>query len=162
MLVPESPESSRAAQRRKQMMDEVDNPFLSKPGEVVRARPTSEDHPLVTYVFRGAKKVFANPFIPPSAPYAPADLDPDHPDYEAHPCPPPRLLWPTKDSPEPPRRRRSHDEMEDDSESDDEDFVAVEPRRGLLFTESMNASTGQSDVTPKAQSKRPRLTDSGL
>jgi hypothetical protein len=38
-----------AAARRQAMMDE-DNPFIAKPGEVVRPRPTREDNPHVTYV----------------------------------------------------------------------------------------------------------------
>lgn len=103
MLFPSSAaESSSAAARRKQqqmmMMDEDDNPFISKPGEVVRAKPTSEDRPVVTYVFRGAKKVFANPFIAPNATHPGADLEITDPDFDVHPCPPPRLLWPTKES----------------------------------------------------------------
>lgn len=40
---------SSAAARRKTMTDE-DNPFVARPGEVVRPRPTREDNPQVTYV----------------------------------------------------------------------------------------------------------------
>jgi hypothetical protein len=136
---------------RPALVDDPNNPFVARTGEVVRARPTSEDHPLVTYVFRGAKRVFANPFIHPSTSYPPAELDPSHEDYDPHPCPPPRLLWPSKE-PSPPktpprapprRRRREEMEMEEEEESDEEDGMFA--RRGLLFS--------QADVP----AKRPRL-----
>lgn len=49
LLVPGGAGPSTSAARRRQMMDE-DNPFIAKPGEVVRPRPTREDNPQVTYV----------------------------------------------------------------------------------------------------------------
>lgn len=141
------------------MMDE-NNPFIAKPGEVVRPRPTREDSPHVTYVFRGSKKVFANPFFPPETEYAPSELDPTHPDFEPHPCPRPRLLFPTPAAPvapeahpepqTPPRTHRTlagfqsmdvdqgpigddddlPPDLVDDSDEEEEEMPA---RRGMLF-----------------------------
>ncbi|BEJ13499.1 hypothetical protein CspHIS471_0306730 [Cutaneotrichosporon sp. HIS471] len=152
-------EALAAAARRQAMMDE-DNPFIAKPGEVVRANPTREDSPHVTYVFRGSKKVFANPFFPPETEYAPSQLDPTHPDFDPHPCPKPRLLFPTPAIPvapstqaepeTPPRTHRTltgfqsmdvdqgpigdDDDLQadlvDDSDEEEEEMPA---RRGMLF-----------------------------
>lgn len=82
------------------MMDIESNPFLAKPGESSRPRqklplPVDESRPTVTYVFRGAKKVFANPFYPAEAAFPPSNLDVEDEDYEPHPNPRPRLLWPS-------------------------------------------------------------------
>lgn len=84
------------------MMDEDNNPFLLKPGESVRpkdvaTRATADDahRPFVTYVFRGTKRIFANPFIPANTRLANAELHPAHEDFDEHPCPKPRLLWPS-------------------------------------------------------------------
>ena len=93
----------------RQMRDEDDNPFLVKPGES-SIRPhkhpvVDESHDLVTYVFRGAKRVFSNPFIGPKTRVRASELDPTHPDYEDHPCPPPKLLWPS--APESPSTKAS-------------------------------------------------------
>jgi hypothetical protein len=84
----------------KRMMDIESNPFLAKPGESSRPRKqqpslVDETRPTVTYVFRGAKKVFANPFYPATAPFPPSNLDVEDEDYEPHPNPKPRLLWPS-------------------------------------------------------------------
>lgn len=88
--------------RMDKMMDAEANPFLVKPGESSRSakdRRTSpivdESKPTVTYVFRGAKKVFANPFYPSDAPFPQAMLDPEDEEYEPHPNPKPRLLFPS-------------------------------------------------------------------
>lgn len=79
------------------MMDAEANPFLSHPGEDIhpgRAGPiVDESRPTVTYVFRGVKKVFANPFLHPQQRFPPADLDPEDDEFEPHPCPAPKLLW---------------------------------------------------------------------
>jgi hypothetical protein len=79
------------------MLDIDDNPFLAKPGETSKPQepPVDETHPTVTYVFRGSKKVFANPFMHPAQPFPAADLVPADMDFEPHPNPKPRLLWPT-------------------------------------------------------------------
>ena len=85
-----------------QMMDEDENPFLVKPGSTSKRRTepvVDETRPTVTYVFRGSKKVFANPFIGSEARLPEAELDVRDPDFEPHPCPPPRLLWPTGPTP---------------------------------------------------------------
>lgn len=142
----------------KQMMDE-DNPFIAKPGEAVIPHATSEDHPLVTYVFRGSKKVFANPFVPPSTHYPPASLDASHPEFDTHPCPPPRLLWPTKQAaPETPRMLGTSMDLDADS-SDGEEFVPeseeeLPARRGLLFG---NAPKRGSIGSSESAKKRVRL-----
>lgn len=101
---PKASRTKDAANRQRreqirQMMDVEDNPFLDKPGEPSRphqpASPSFEESPFVTYVFRGSKKTFANPFYPSSAPFPPADLHPDDDEFEPCPNPKPRLLWPT-------------------------------------------------------------------
>ena len=99
--IPSSP--ATRAQKAKQerllrMRDEDDNPFLIKPGQKAVHRPrqiVDETRETVTYVFRGAKKIFANPFIPHDLPVEGSDLRVEDEDFEPHPCPPPRLLWPT-------------------------------------------------------------------
>lgn len=40
----------RARAPQRELMDLDDNPFIAKPGEIVKPHPTSEDRPLVTYV----------------------------------------------------------------------------------------------------------------
>lgn len=152
-LIGDTPGPSMLTPRRQRqkMMDE-DNPFVAKPGESVTAHPTSEDHPLVTYVFRGSKKVFANPFVPPSAHYPPSTLDAAHPEFDTHPCPAPRLLWPTGGS-----------EVAVDGVTDDE-FVAEEsassddePARRLLFGKRALGLSPGALVTPEGRKKRVRL-----
>lgn len=162
MLTETLPESSRAA-KRQEMMDE-DNPFVAKPGEIHRPKPlNTERGPFVTYVFRGAKRTFANPFVPPNAPYPAADLDVSDVDYDPHPCPPPKLLWPTSDpetSPassaapvSTPRRRVLSDTMDVDS---DEEQMPV--RRGLLFGATPRSEEHeQSDGSEGSARKRPRF-----
>jgi hypothetical protein len=80
------------------MRDEKDNPFLVKPGQDASHRPgpiVDENRSTVTYVFRGAKKLFANPFVGADMPFPEADLDVEDEEFEPHPCPKPKLLWPT-------------------------------------------------------------------
>ncbi|EIW71393.1 hypothetical protein TREMEDRAFT_73290 [Tremella mesenterica DSM 1558] len=141
----------RRREERKRMMDEDENPFLAKPGEIIQPRRsiTDETSPTVTYVFRGTKKVFANPFFSSDSRYPPAELDSDHPEYDPHPCPAPKLLWPSKSNqtdppssppseimrtPVAPRRGRdvqvrNHEEAEEESEEDEE----LPVKRGMLF-----------------------------
>jgi len=94
----EAAERQRRKEEMKRMMDVECNPFLSHPGEHIypgRSGPlVDESRSTVAYVFRGAKKVFANPFLRPNQSFPVADLDPEDPDFEPHPCPPPKLLWP--------------------------------------------------------------------
>ncbi|KAL1412552.1 hypothetical protein Q8F55_000298 [Vanrija albida] len=151
---------------RRELMDLDDNPFISKPGEVVKPHPTSEDRPLVTYVFRGAKKVFANPFVHPSTRYPASELDVSHPEFDTHPCPPPRLLWPTDDASNKRRLPRVESmEMEVDAgvfSEDDDEFMAASSdsddaptvRRGLLFGQPTKRSVDEG--TPPSSRKRRR------
>ncbi|ODN84956.1 hypothetical protein L202_00800 [Cryptococcus amylolentus CBS 6039] len=79
------------------MLDPEHNPFLEGPSEPARRRPgpsVDEDQATITYIFRGAKRVFANPLYPSAAPFPQADLLPEDEEYEPHPLPKPRLLWP--------------------------------------------------------------------
>lgn len=103
---------------------------------------------------RGSKKVFANPFFPPETSYPASELDPTHPDFDPHPCPKPRLLFPTPAAPAPapetPQQQTSrtlggfvsmdvdHGPLSDDdvfvaegAESEDEEELPA--RRGMLF-----------------------------
>ena len=114
--------------RRRKMMDEDENPFLVKPGQkaVHRPRPVvDETRETVTYVFRGAKKVFANPFIPHNVPIPGSDLPAEDVDFEPHPCPPPRLLWPTEpeaaNASTPRRKRRAMEPLTAPGAVSDED-----------------------------------------
>lgn len=94
--------SSRKAEKCLQMLDIEHNPFLVKPGEpsTRRAGPIiDEDQPTVTYLFRGAKRVFANPLWNSKEPFPRADLPPEDDDFEPHPLPKPKLLWPEGPSP---------------------------------------------------------------
>lgn len=98
--------------------------------------------------------MFANPFLPPETAYPPSELDPSDPDYDPHPGPKPRLLFPTPAVPEPapetPQRALralagfqsmdvDHGPLADD---DDEDMLSdmgeteeeeLPVRRGMLF-----------------------------
>lgn len=106
---------------------------------------------------RGSKKVFANPFFPPERAYPPSELDPTDPDFDPHPCPKPRLLFPTPaapsaapETPQQPKRTLTgfqsmdvdHGPLGDDDDDDDDDFGAdmgesdeeeLPVRRGMLF-----------------------------
>lgn len=101
---------------------------------------------------RGSKKVFANPFFPPETSYPASELDPTHPDFDPHPCPKPRLLFPTPAAPAPetPQRQTSRTmggfapmDVDQAPLSDDEDFAPegaesedeeeLPARRGMLF-----------------------------
>ena len=94
---PQVTERQRKKEEMKRMMDAESNPFLAHPGELIHPGRAGllvdESRPTVTYVFRGAKKVFANPFLRPDQPFPAADLDPEDDEFEPHPCPAPRLLW---------------------------------------------------------------------
>jgi hypothetical protein len=106
---PRSSPNNKSEKRRK-MMDEDNNPFLSKPGSFHLPTPTvDETRDTVTYVFRGSKKIFANPFLGMAGRFPPSELDVEHDEFEAHPCPKPRLLWPSKpvNKPSTPERRSS-------------------------------------------------------
>ena len=85
-------------ERMQKMRDEKDNPFYVKPGQSVSHRPgpvVDESRATVTYVFRGAKKLFANPFAGSDLPFPEAELNVEDDEFEPHPCPKPKLLWPT-------------------------------------------------------------------
>lgn len=114
-------EKRAKAARLAEMMDEDENPFLVKPGQKVVHRPgpiVDESRPTVTYVFRGAKKVFANPFFDPNVPVYGSNLNVNDEEYEAHPCPKPKLLWPTApDHPTSTPRRRRGLELSDEEVS---------------------------------------------
>lgn len=101
--------------------------------------------------------MFANPFVPPETAYAPSELDPRDPDYDPHPCPKPRLLFPTPVAPvapepqpeTPPRTQRTlagyqsmdvdhgpigeDDDLPPDGVDDSDDEAELPARRGLLF-----------------------------
>lgn len=103
---PRAADRQRKKEEMKRMMDADSNPFLSHPGEHIhpsRAGPIVDElKPTVTYVFRGVKKVFANPFLRQDHPFPPASLDPEDEGFEPHPNPAPKLLWPSA----PPRADR--------------------------------------------------------
>ena len=156
----------------KRMMDEDDNPFLARPGEVIRPHReegVEESRPYVTYVFRGAKKVFGNPFYPANQRYVPAELDTEHPEYDAHPGPAPKLLWPSAPSPpatretqasSPPsdimqtpqtsRRKPFGNVQEEYVEEEDEELPV---RRGMLFAPSSGTKRSNDSGDEKSAKK---------
>ncbi|WWC92901.1 uncharacterized protein L201_007863 [Kwoniella dendrophila CBS 6074] len=90
------------------MLDYNDNPFLVKPGESSSSSSSrrerkgpiiNEDLPTVTYVFRGSKKVFANPLYPSNSKFPCSELNPEDDDFEPNPLPKPKLLFPHGPSP---------------------------------------------------------------
>lgn len=116
---PLSPRTSARQAREKEkvarlatMRDEDDNPFLVKPGHKATHRPgpvVDESRSTVTYIFRGSKKVFANPFYDPNVPSYGSDLPVEDEEYEVHPCPQPKLLWPSAaEITSTPKRSRGH------------------------------------------------------
>jgi hypothetical protein len=136
----------------KRMMDIESNPFLVKPGESSRPRqrqplPVDESRPTVTYVFRGAKKVFANPFFPSEAAFPPSNLDPEDEDYEPHPNPKPRLLWP---SPPPVGKRINLEEFDSPPSATGEASppsspMMATPRRRLFVKEAEAVRVARAD-----------------
>lgn len=110
--------------------------------------------------------MFANPFVHPSTRYPAAELDVSHPEFDTHPCPPPRLLWPTNDASSK-RRLPRVESMEMDVDAgmlseDDDEFVAASSdsddappvRRGLLFGQPAKRTVEEG--TPPSQRKRRR------
>ncbi|WWC95466.1 hypothetical protein V866_002330 [Kwoniella sp. B9012] len=105
------------ARRKKEMemLDYESNPFLLKPGEPSTRIPKTkgpivdEDLPTVTYVFRGSKKVFANPLYPSNTVFPRSELDPEDEDFEPNPLPKPKLLWPTGPTPSSSKNQRERE-----------------------------------------------------
>jgi hypothetical protein len=148
----EEEERMRKQKEMRQMMDVESNPFLAKPGESSRQRhplPADESRPTVTYVFRGARKVFANPFYPAERAYPPADLDPEDEDYELHPNPKPRLLFP---SPPPLEKRFKPEDFEtlasdsDSQETSPQSSPLMATPRRRLFTQEIALAGGGKDA----------------
>jgi hypothetical protein len=146
----EAEERKRKQKEMMQMMDVESNPFLAKPGESSRSRqrnplPVDESRPTVTYVFRGSRKVFANPFYPADAAYPPAELDPVDEDYEVHPNPKPRLLFP---SPPPPEKRFKPEDFDSPPATTREATPPSSPMmatpRRRLFTKEIVMAVGPS------------------
>ncbi|WVW86819.1 hypothetical protein I302_108874 [Kwoniella bestiolae CBS 10118] len=108
----ENSRRKKIEEEQKQMMDYESNPFLLKPGEPSTRIPKTkgpivdEDLPTVTYVFRGSKKVFANPLYPSNSVFPRSELDPEDEEFEPNPLPKPKLLWPTGPSPSSASRAR--------------------------------------------------------
>jgi hypothetical protein len=113
-VTPQSAGSSRMltrAARRQLLRDSPENPFLDdSPGSPASSpaprTPTQHgEKELMTYVFRGMKAQFVNPFynLPPSA-HERSLLPVEHPDYEANEACPPKLLFPSARQ----HRRRRH------------------------------------------------------
>jgi hypothetical protein len=134
--------SSTSAARDGLVWDEPNNPFLDGMGLVgkglvggARKQRVGEHHEkeTITYVFRGVKTEFNNPYFDPSEhePAArrrartPPITDPRHPDYSPPVNPLPRLLFPAA------------------SAESDEDEYAPEPLRPrkLAFTETPTKRT---------------------
>ena len=135
--------------RMRQMMDVESNPFLVKPGESSRSKHerrvspvVDETQPTVTYVFRGAKKVFANPFYPSDAPFPHALLDPEDEDYEPHPNPKPRLLWP---SPPPNSKRIDLDAFNSPPGVSPPSSPISTPKRRLFTKNSMQVDSDHDE-----------------
>jgi len=122
-VTPQSAGSSRIltrAAKRNLLRDSPENPFLDDSPPSVASRPTPRtpiqhgEKELMTYVFRGMKAQFANPFynLPPSA-HERSLLPIEHPDYEANEACPPKLLFPSARRQ---RHRRHSPELTDEAE----------------------------------------------
>lgn len=154
----EATRKREAKEQMKRMMDIEHNPFLVKPGESSsrprqRAAPfADESKPTVTYVFRGAKKVFANPFYPTDAPFPQALLDPEDEDFEPHPNPKPRLLWPSP----PPRSKRINLDEEGDNEEDmasPPSSPIATPRRRLFGKDTVRVAADQEKTEDEEENE---------
>ncbi|KIK63981.1 hypothetical protein GYMLUDRAFT_71444 [Collybiopsis luxurians FD-317 M1] len=161
---PETPKSSKMRAFR----DSPDNPFLASPLDLDAAASTSlsskelpklEEKPTMTYVFRGVKKTYPNPYYDhekdrPRSPDPNSRLSPEHPDFSPDLRGAPRALWPRKkkvspslappDSPSNRAHRRkaarpvpslasSEDEL-DSKEDDEQEKISLRPVR--LFDQS--------------------------
>jgi len=149
-------------------MDEGNNPFLAQPGETRFPGPKmDETQPVIAYVFRGAKKYFANPFFPSDVRIREAELDPADEDFEPHPCPPPRLLWPKG-----PAKRRvpAIDEMGESTRPsspistpttkrrflslDGEEAPSIQTPKRLFSEETLDAGSGDEEEDEEEPSAR--------
>ncbi|KAK4683462.1 hypothetical protein P7C73_g6801, partial [Tremellales sp. Uapishka_1] len=173
----------REREERERMMDVGENPFLAVPGEVRERRPVRDDRSreTVSYVFRGSKKIFPNTFMSTEDAFAPADLPTSDYNYEPHPAPAPKLLWPTgptrsqndKTPPSKTRRRFSDEEMEIDFDSQSgpsvDDFTTPQAgeqeleeeelpvTRGLLFGLGVKRSSEGGEDKQQAKKRALRL-----
>ncbi|KAJ3712939.1 hypothetical protein FB446DRAFT_734961 [Lentinula raphanica] len=104
---PTTPQSSKMSALR----DSPNNPFLASPLELGNAASTSstpkmslgplEEKPEITYVFRGVRKAYPNPYYDHEnnktrSPEPTSRLPPEHEDYTPDLRGAPRVLWPRK------------------------------------------------------------------
>ncbi|WWD04239.1 hypothetical protein V865_002307 [Kwoniella europaea PYCC6329] len=139
--------------RRKKEMEMLDyesNPFLIKPGEPSTRIPKTkgpivdEDLPTVTYVFRGSKKVFANPLYPSNTVFPRSELDPEDEEFEPNPLPKPKLLWPTGPSslPSSSKMRNQRDRERTPSRSPPSSPVSTPTRSTRFGNSNLSLSVG--------------------
>jgi len=106
---PETPKSSKTSA----LKDSPNNPFLASPLDLDDAdvsprtpNDTVKERPTITYVFRGVKKTYPNPYYDhendrPRSPDPNSLLSPEHEDYTPDLRGAPRALWPRKKGPAP-------------------------------------------------------------
>ncbi|KII84594.1 hypothetical protein PLICRDRAFT_57566 [Plicaturopsis crispa FD-325 SS-3] len=142
------PPRERKDTKRKRNMPERDspnNPFLgdsplTPPGPKT---PREEEAPVLTYIFRGQKREFPNPFYHlPDEYLAPSRLPVNDPEFEADDSCRPKLLFASarrhrrhRSSPTPKSRSRSRAHS-NDSDSDHESHQLRTPQ-GLTFAEEL-------------------------
>ncbi|WWC73592.1 uncharacterized protein I206_107564 [Kwoniella pini CBS 10737] len=151
------------AKRKKQleMLDYEDNPFLVKNGESSTRVPQTrgplvdEDLPTVTYVFRGSKKVFANPLYPSNAPFPRSDLHPDDDEFEPHPLPKPKLLWPKGPSP-------SKSKIRDMVRTPSPDIEGLSPPSSPVSTPTTSHRFGKSSLAHTPHNAKGPEVEEGL
>jgi hypothetical protein len=157
---PETPKSSKM----RALIDSPENPFLASPLDLDKSASTSasvsgspkgipQEKPTVTYVFRGVKKTYPNPYYDHEknrtrSPDPNSLLPPEHQDFSPDLRGAPRALWPrqakkvssptsTPESPSNRAKRRkgvtqtlladSDDEL--DGKGDEEDNISLRPVR---------------------------------
>ncbi|KAE9390122.1 hypothetical protein BT96DRAFT_353859 [Gymnopus androsaceus JB14] len=150
---PETPKRSRT---NAAMRDSPNNPFLASPldlddVDVLPRTPkeTPKERPTITYVFRGVKKTYPNPYYDhendrPRSPDPNSLLPIEHEDYVPDLRGAPRALWPkrrkgpaplsTPQSPTRAHRRKATVQLVDsddelDGKSDDDEEVSLRPVR---------------------------------
>ncbi|WWC65929.1 uncharacterized protein I303_108551 [Kwoniella dejecticola CBS 10117] len=160
---PKAMTREQMARRKKEeeMLDYEDNPFLVKRGECSTRAPQSrgpivdEDLPTVTYVFRGSKKVFANPLFPSNAPFPRAELHPDDDEFEPHPLPKPKLLWPTGPSP-------SKSKIRELVRTPSPDREGISPPSSPVSTPTTSRRFGHTALARTPHGSKERVAEEGI
>lgn len=145
LALPLTPQMTRKRLEKKGLVltrDSPDNPFLDNGEGDDRPEqlPPAKEKPTMTYVFRGKKTEFVNPFYSPSSQTpkrskgkAPHELPIDHPDYSPDiKCPPKRLFAKPRRIASLPKRSTAAALLDEDEEPEESTEVELNIARRLF------------------------------